>query len=29
MEDGEGGIFTVTLFKRAVSEFKAKAQRSK
>ncbi|XP_029688871.1 V-type proton ATPase subunit C 1-B-like isoform X2 [Takifugu rubripes] len=29
VEDGEGGIFTVTLFKRAVSEFKAKAQNCK
>uniref|UniRef100_UPI0037E80DE9 V-type proton ATPase subunit C 1-B n=1 Tax=Semicossyphus pulcher TaxID=241346 RepID=UPI0037E80DE9 len=28
-EDGEGGIFSVTLFKRAVCEFKAKAQESK
>nr|XP_061798919.1 V-type proton ATPase subunit C 1-A-like [Nerophis lumbriciformis] len=28
-EDGEGGIFTVTLFKRAVHEFKGKAQESK
>ncbi|XP_041669168.1 V-type proton ATPase subunit C 1-B-like [Cheilinus undulatus] len=28
-EDAEGGIFSVTLFKRAVSEFKAKAQESK
>ncbi|XP_057716024.1 V-type proton ATPase subunit C 1-B isoform X3 [Corythoichthys intestinalis] len=27
-EDGEGGIFTVTLFKRAVHEFKGKAQES-
>ncbi|XP_041828096.1 V-type proton ATPase subunit C 1-B isoform X1 [Melanotaenia boesemani] len=28
-EDGDGGVFTVTLFKRAVCEFKAKAQESK
>ncbi|XP_054470458.1 V-type proton ATPase subunit C 1-B-like [Anoplopoma fimbria] len=28
-EDGEGGVFSVTLFKRAVCEFKAKAQESK
>ncbi|KAK5857097.1 hypothetical protein PBY51_010363 [Eleginops maclovinus] len=28
-EDGQGGIFSVTLFKRAVCEFKAKAQGSK
>ncbi|KAI9540996.1 hypothetical protein NQZ68_035283 [Dissostichus eleginoides] len=28
-EDGEGGVFSVTLFKRAVGEFKAKAQESK
>ncbi|CAJ1074094.1 V-type proton ATPase subunit C 1-B [Xyrichtys novacula] len=28
-EDKEGGIFSVTLFKRAVCEFKAKAQESK
>ncbi|XP_035850651.1 V-type proton ATPase subunit C 1-B-like isoform X2 [Sander lucioperca] len=28
-EDGEGGLFSVTLFKRAVCEFKAKAQESK
>ncbi|XP_032356505.1 V-type proton ATPase subunit C 1-B [Etheostoma spectabile] len=28
-EDGEGGLFSVTLFKRAVGEFKAKAQESK
>ncbi|PWA16531.1 hypothetical protein CCH79_00004693 [Gambusia affinis] len=28
-EDGDGGIFTVTLFKRAVCKFKAKAQESK
>ncbi|XP_034432505.1 V-type proton ATPase subunit C 1-B [Hippoglossus hippoglossus] len=28
-EDGEGGVFSVTLFKRAVSEFKARAQESK
>ncbi|MED6260838.1 hypothetical protein ATANTOWER_030037 [Ataeniobius toweri] len=28
-EDGDGGIFSVTLFKRAVCEFKAKAQESK
>ncbi|XP_023129969.2 V-type proton ATPase subunit C 1-B isoform X2 [Amphiprion ocellaris] len=28
-EDGEGGIFSVTLFKRAVCKFKAKAQESK
>uniref|UniRef100_M4AVS9 V-type proton ATPase subunit C n=1 Tax=Xiphophorus maculatus TaxID=8083 RepID=M4AVS9_XIPMA len=27
-EDGDGGIFTVTLFKRAVCKFKAKAQES-
>uniref|UniRef100_A0A665V0A9 V-type proton ATPase subunit C n=1 Tax=Echeneis naucrates TaxID=173247 RepID=A0A665V0A9_ECHNA len=27
-EDGEGGVFSVTLFKRAVCEFKAKAQQS-
>ncbi|XP_049452882.1 V-type proton ATPase subunit C 1-B [Epinephelus fuscoguttatus] len=28
-EDGEGGVFSVTLFKRAVCEFKAKAKESK
>ncbi|XP_041810212.1 V-type proton ATPase subunit C 1-B-like [Chelmon rostratus] len=28
-EDAEGGVFSVTLFKRAVCEFKAKAQESK
>uniref|UniRef100_A0A3B4Y738 V-type proton ATPase subunit C n=1 Tax=Seriola lalandi dorsalis TaxID=1841481 RepID=A0A3B4Y738_SERLL len=28
-EDGEAGVFSVTLFKRAVCEFKAKAQESK
>ncbi|XP_005746531.1 V-type proton ATPase subunit C 1-B [Pundamilia nyererei] len=28
-ENGEGGVFSVTLFKRAVCEFKAKAQESK
>ncbi|MEQ2224864.1 hypothetical protein ILYODFUR_011776, partial [Ilyodon furcidens] len=28
-EDGDGGIFSVTLFKRVVCEFKAKAQESK
>uniref|UniRef100_A0A672HT12 V-type proton ATPase subunit C n=1 Tax=Salarias fasciatus TaxID=181472 RepID=A0A672HT12_SALFA len=28
-EDREGGVFSVTLFKRAVCEFKAKAQESK
>ncbi|KAK5916442.1 hypothetical protein CgunFtcFv8_011424 [Champsocephalus gunnari] len=28
-EDGERGVFSVTLFKRAVCEFKAKAQESK
>nr|XP_057946416.1 V-type proton ATPase subunit C 1-B [Doryrhamphus excisus] len=28
-EDGEGGIFSVTLFKRVVDEFKSKAQESK
>ncbi|XP_068436662.1 V-type proton ATPase subunit C 1-B-like isoform X2 [Clinocottus analis] len=28
-EDGDGGIFSVTLFKRAVCEFKANAQQSK
>ncbi|XP_029316587.1 V-type proton ATPase subunit C 1-B-like isoform X2 [Cottoperca gobio] len=28
-EDGEGAMFSVTLFKRAVCEFKAKAQESK
>ncbi|XP_054652899.1 V-type proton ATPase subunit C 1-B [Dunckerocampus dactyliophorus] len=28
-EDGKGGIFSVTLFKRVVAEFKAKAQESK
>ncbi|XP_010767102.1 V-type proton ATPase subunit C 2-like [Notothenia coriiceps] len=28
-EDEEGGVFSVTLFKRAVCEFKAKAQESK
>ncbi|XP_053290743.1 V-type proton ATPase subunit C 1-B [Pleuronectes platessa] len=28
-DDGEGGVFSVTLFKRAVSEFKARAQESK
>ncbi|XP_070699037.1 V-type proton ATPase subunit C 1-B [Pempheris klunzingeri] len=28
-EDGEGGLFAVTLFKRAVCEFKVKAQESK
>ncbi|XP_034713344.1 V-type proton ATPase subunit C 1-B [Etheostoma cragini] len=28
-EDGEGGLFSVILFKRAVAEFKAKAQESK
>ncbi|XP_075304743.1 V-type proton ATPase subunit C 1-A [Odontesthes bonariensis] len=29
LEDGEGGLFSVTLFKRAVCEFKTKAQESK
>ncbi|XP_008305164.1 V-type proton ATPase subunit C 1-B [Stegastes partitus] len=29
LEDGEGGIFSVTLFKRAVCKFKAKAHESK
>ncbi|XP_072220916.1 V-type proton ATPase subunit C 1-B [Leuresthes tenuis] len=29
LEDGEGGLFSVTLFKRAVWEFKSKAQESK
>uniref|UniRef100_A0A3Q3GES8 V-type proton ATPase subunit C n=1 Tax=Labrus bergylta TaxID=56723 RepID=A0A3Q3GES8_9LABR len=29
LEDGEGGLFAVTLFKRAVCEFKANAQDSK
>lgn len=28
-EDNEGSIFSVTLFKRAVCEFKAKAKESK
>ncbi|KAM6918049.1 V-type proton ATPase subunit C 1-B [Lycodopsis pacificus] len=28
-EDGEGGVFSVTLFKRAVCDFKAKAEQSK
>ncbi|RXM29607.1 V-type proton ATPase subunit C 1-A [Acipenser ruthenus] len=29
MEDSEGGLFTVTLFKKAVDEFKAKARENK
>lgn len=29
LEDEEGGIFAVTLFKRAVCDFKAKAQENK
>lgn len=28
-EDSEGGVFSVTLFKRAVCAFKAKAQESR